>query len=103
MSNEAYITLDDMPGEFRAVAELIGIKQAIALVTGFGGCQLYIPKMDTLARKKKNRMMYDYFIDCCNYKRVAVKYGLSESRTRQIIKHERMSRLSIQERQGKLF
>lgn len=97
------IQLDDLPDEFRAVALLIGMPAALELVNGFAGCQLYVPKLETLTRQQKNRRMYDEFMESGNYKRVAVKYGLSESRTRQIVNEERRRRLPVREEQGELF
>nr|WP_319491825.1 Mor transcription activator family protein [uncultured Desulfobacter sp.] len=97
------IQMDDLPEEFRAVARLIGMPAALALVNGFAGCQLYVPKLETLTRQQKHRRMYDDFQENGNYKRVAVKYGLSESRTRQIVNGERRRRLPIRETQNELF
>ncbi len=50
MINSEEIQLNDLPEEFRAVAERIGLKAALDLVDGFAGCQLYVPKPETLAR-----------------------------------------------------
>ncbi len=103
MINSEEIQLNDLPEEFRAVAERIGLKAALDLVDGFAGCQLYVPKPETLARKFVHRRMYDDFQAGGNFKQLAVKYGLSESRTRQIIKAERRRRLPVREIQGELF
>jgi Mor family transcriptional regulator len=97
------IQMDDLPEEFRAVARLIGMPAALALVNGFAGCQLYVPKLETLTRQLKQRRMYDDFVENGNYKRVAVKYGLSESRTRQIVNEERRRRLPARDTQNELF
>jgi Mor family transcriptional regulator len=103
MINPDDIQLEDLPEEYRDVARLIGMPAAMALVEGFAGCQLYVPKLETLARKLTYRHMYDDFQSCGNYKRVAVKHGLSESRTRQIINDERRRRFAVKETQGELF
>lgn len=97
------IQMEDLPEEFRAVAGLIGMSAALALVDGFAGCQLYVPKLETLTRQQTYRRIYDDFQACGNYKRVAVKHGLSESRTRQIVNEERRRRVGVVETQGELF
>lgn len=97
------IQLDDMPDEFREVARIIGIKAALDLVQGFAGCQLYVPKLATIARQQIYRQMYDEFRRHGNFKQVAVKYNLSESHTRQVIKEEHRRRFPVRERQGELF
>ena len=97
------IQLDDLPEEFREVAKLIGLQAAISLVCGFAGCQLYVPKLESLTRQRTYRQMYDDFRTDGSYKRVAVKFGLSESRTRQIIRDERRRNAKWTEIQGELF
>ncbi len=97
------IQIEDLPEEFREVAERIGLKAALDLVHGFQGCQLYVPKLETLARKHTYRRIYDDYREIGNYKRVAVKHRLSESRTRQIVKDERRRRSTVREVQGTLF
>ncbi len=52
------IQMDDLPEEFRTVARLIGMPAALALVNGFAGCQLYVPKLEP-DPAAKNRRMYD--------------------------------------------
>ena len=103
MIDPSDIQMEDLPEEFRAVAEMIGLPAALALVEGFAGCQLYVPKLETLTRQQTYRRMYDDFQACGNYKRVAVKHGLSESRTRQIVNAARRRRVTIREEQGTLF
>ena len=97
------IKLEDLPEEFRDVAERIGMQAALELVSWFQGCQLYVPKMETITRQIKYRKMYDYFIKTGCYKRVANAYGLSESHTRQIIKEEKSRRYPSKAIQKDLF
>lgn len=97
------IQLDDLPDEYREVARIIGIKAALDLVQSFAGCQLYVPKLSTIARQHIYRQMYDDFNKHGNFKQVAVKYNLSESHTRQVIKAEQRRRFPVRERQGELF
>lgn len=103
MTNREDIQLEDLPEEFRDVAESIGLKAALKLVTSFQGCQLYVPKLETITRQRKYRQMYEDFDRYGSFKRVAVKHGLSESRTRQIIKDEKRRRFPRRHIQASLF
>lgn len=86
------ITIEDFPEEFRAIATIIGLQACIKLIRSFQGCQLYVPKLETIIRHHKYRQIHNDFNQLGNFKRVAVKYGLSESRIRQIIKDEQQKR-----------
>ena len=86
------IVKDDFPAEIQIIVDKIGIAATIDILREFQGCQIYMPKLETVAIRQKRRRMYDDFLEFGNYKRVAVKYNLSESRTRQIIKDEKKMR-----------
>lgn len=96
MTDAIDIKIDDFSGDFREVANIIGIDACKLLINSFSGCQLYIPKLETVTKAKKYRQMYDDFDQFGDYKRVAVKHGLSESRTRQIIIEERRKMRTFQ-------
>ena len=52
------ITLDDIDGQYRHIAEIIGVEQFIELIEKLGGTSWYIPKKDRVlneARKKKDK------------------------------------------------
>lgn len=97
------IQLEDLPEEFREVADTIGLKAALDLVERFQGCQVHIPRLKTITRERRNRMMYDDFETCRNYKRIAIKYDLSESHCRQILKEEKLRRFPPRAIQASLF
>lgn len=103
MIDNKNIQLEDLPEEYREVAEIIGFKAALDLVFGFQGCQLYVPKLKTITRQRQYRQMYNDFEACGSYKRVAIKYDLSESHTRQIIKEEKLRRFPPKAVQANLF
>jgi Mor family transcriptional regulator len=84
-NEQLQIGLNDLPSEYRDVARLIGLDNALKLVREFSGVQLYVPRYDTVIRGPRDRAIKAEF-DGSNYKRLAVKYGLSESHTRQVIK-----------------
>lgn len=79
------ISLNDFPSEYREVAQVIGIDPALKLIQKFSGIQIYIPRYDTVIRPVRDRAIRAEF-DGTNFKRLAVRYGLSESHTRQIIR-----------------
>ncbi|MCG8643227.1 MAG: hypothetical protein MI862_26110 [Desulfobacterales bacterium] len=103
MINSEDIKIEDLPEEFREVADAIGLEAALKLLERFQGCQVYVPKLETVTRKSKYRRMYEDFRRYGSYKRVAVKSGLSESRTRQIIKDERRRKFPRRFVQPSLF
>ena len=87
-NDNAYkIKLDDFTEDYRQIAECIGIDAAMKLIKSFSGCQVYVPKYETTMRPIRNRTIKAEF-DGSNYKKLACRYGLSESRTRQIIRDE---------------
>ena len=51
MTNAAWngpVTMEDVPEEFREVAEALGMKAFLKLITLCGGQDLYIPKRESL-------------------------------------------------------
>lgn len=44
------VTMEDVPEEFRGVAELLGMEAFFKLIALYGGQDLYIPKRDILER-----------------------------------------------------
>ena len=86
------IVKDDFPAEIQIIVDKIGIAETIDILREFQGCQIYMPKLETVAIRQVRRQMYDDFLELGNYKRIAVKYNLSESRTRQVIRDEKKRR-----------
>ncbi len=103
MIDLADIQIEDFPEEFRDVAERIGLRAALDLIQGFQGCQLHVPKLETITRPRKYRQMYDDYKKYGSYKRVAIKHGLSESHTRQVIKEEKRRRFPSRPVQATIF
>ena len=103
MNRYTDIQRDDLPEEFRQVADKIGLEAALDLVSSFQGCQLYVPKFKSISRQRRYRRMYDDFVKCRSFKQIAVKYELSESHTRQIIKDEKKRRFPSRHTQSSLF
>lgn len=85
-ANKHELSLDDLPGEFREIAEIVGLDDALRLVERCGGSQIYIPKMDSLTRQTRDKKMLSDFEKCRDYGKVARKYNLSEAHVRATLK-----------------
>ena len=58
MTNAAWngpVTMEDVPEEFREVAEALGMKAFLKIITLCGGQDLYIPKRESLERGPRDR------------------------------------------------
>ncbi len=77
------ITLEQLDGEQREIAELIGIESYKKLVRYFGGGQVYICKADTLMKISRNAEICGRF-NGYNYRELALEYNLSTKTIREI-------------------
>ena len=84
----AEIQLEDIPLEYRDIAETIGMKAFLELAHLCGGQSLYIPKEESLAREGRDRDIRQRF-DGGNYRALAVQFRLSERQVRKIINGRR--------------
>lgn len=82
------LTAKDLPGDQSELAECIGMEAYIQLVRTFGGCDIHVCKQDTLLLQERNRQICEEF-DGANYRRLALRYGLSERSIREITSRER--------------
>ncbi len=82
--NSLEITLDSIPEQNKALAELIGIDLYLELTKHFGGTSIYILKNENVFRKIRDTTIRKEF-DGSNYRELAVKYSLSEVWVRNII------------------
>lgn len=82
---EEKFSIDDLYGNQRAIAEVIGIEAYIKLAKAFGGDDsLYVAKLDKLENIKRNKKIISEF-NGYNHQRLADKYGLSVRMIREII------------------
>ncbi len=81
------ITASDLPGEFREIAQEIGLAPALKLLRRYSGAQIYVPKYETIIRPIRNRAIKAEF-DGSNYKALSCKYGISTSHLRAILKKQ---------------
>lgn len=75
---------EDVPEEFRDVAEELGMEAFLKLVSLCGGQDLYIPKRESLERGPRDRAIRARF-DGGNYRALAAQYRLSVRQIRKII------------------
>lgn len=78
------IEFEDIPEEFRDVAESLGLEAFLKLVALCGGQDLYIPKRESLERGPRDRAIRARF-DGGNYRALAAQYRLSVRQIRKII------------------
>lgn len=78
------IQFEDIPEEFRDVAESLGLEAFLKLVSLCGGQDLYIPKRESLERGPRDRAIRARF-DGGNYRQLAAQYRLSVRQIRKII------------------
>ena len=78
------LSLDDIPGEYRAACEIIGLEKALALARVFGGISLYVPKIEKLLRHIKYRLIRQEF-NGRNHRQLAAKYGYSVKWVQMIV------------------
>lgn len=84
MDIEKIINLDQLSGEQRELAEIIGLDAYKKLIEHFGGCQLYIPKLETILKEVRNKEIKENF-NGFNYRELAKKYHVSEMTVRKIV------------------
>ncbi len=82
MSDE--IRIEDLSGEQRELAEIIGLSSYIELVKVYGGTTLYIAKYDKIRNIRRDRKIRAEF-NGANHKYLAIKYNLSDRAIREIL------------------
>ena len=84
MDIEKITRTEQLYGDQRELAETIGIESYKRLVEYFGGCQLYIPKWETIVKEVRNKEIKENF-NGFNYRELAKKYNVSEMTIRRIV------------------
>jgi Mor family transcriptional regulator len=96
-SEHADLELTDLPETYQPVAEAVGIPAALRLSDFCGGSNVYIPKLDFLHQKTRNRRILQEFSGG-NYRELAKRYNLSEIRVREIVNQGRACKAAQGER-----
>ena len=84
----ANIRIEDIPEEYRDIAENLGMDSFLKLIRLCGGQTLYVPMMKTLELEGRDREIRSLF-NGGNYRALAIQYRLSERQIRKIIKGTR--------------
>lgn len=84
---EKIVTPEQLSGDKKALAEVIGLDAYKKLVQHYGGSYIYINKPDTVTRKERNDEICSKF-DGSNYSRLAQEYNLTENRIRSILRQK---------------
>lgn len=84
MINESEITVNDLSGIYKEIADIIGIEKTILLHDSFQGQQVTFPKKlftkEYIIRKSKENEKNE------NMRTIAFKYGYTESHLRRLLK-----------------
>ncbi len=80
------IKLNDVPENFHALVEVIGIEKFLEISKFYGGMNMYIPIYSSLIREARNREIIEKY-NGVNTNELAIKYGISAISVRRIIKN----------------
>ncbi len=80
------IKLNDIPDNFHAMVEVIGIEKFLEISKFYGGMNMYIPIYSSLIREARNREIIEKY-NGVNVNELAIKYGISVVSVRRIIKN----------------
>jgi len=69
---------------FGLIVKAVGLDTAIKFVRFFGGCNLYVPREETISRASRDKKIREEF-NGINYDDIAEKYCLSARQVRNII------------------
>ncbi|MCM1506380.1 MAG: DNA-binding protein [Ruminococcus flavefaciens] len=78
------VSLEQLYGDQRELAEIVGLEAYRKLVANYGGMHVYICKSETILRELRNAEICNEF-DGFNYRELAKKYNLSEKTVREIV------------------
>lgn len=79
------LTLDDLQGESRELAEVVGMELFRRLVELYGGANIYIPKVEGLILPMRNDLIVREYTGN-NIFELSRKWGLTERRIQDIVK-----------------
>lgn len=54
-------TIDDLPGDLPLIAEVIGVAATVKLARRFGGTAFYIPKLQHIDRRTRDKQIREEF------------------------------------------
>ena len=77
------VTMDDLPEEIQALAEMVGMDKLFETLDRFEGDTIYFPSKKTLLRETRDRLIREQF-DGRNYRELARKNRMSVRQVRNI-------------------
>lgn len=83
----AEISAESLPEGYQALAEVIGLENALRAAQCLGGLVYYFPKLDRVLIEKRDALIKKEF-NGNNYKELARKYSLSERQIREIVRNK---------------
>lgn len=86
MNSPEKIKDDNLTGEIKEIAEVIGVENAKKLIYYFGGACIYIPVIKSVDLNKRNMMIAKGFQSGLTTKQLASKYSLCDVSIRNILK-----------------
>lgn len=81
------LSTEDLPDAVRRVAEVAGMDAVMGLVEEFGGSVMYIPKLDSIARRHRDRRIREEW-DGRNMQDLCKRFRLSHIRIAAIVNGE---------------
>lgn len=90
----AEMRLEDVPAPIKKIADEIGLENFLKLVYTLGGLRLYVPKLETVTAKARDRLILQEF-DGGNYNELAQKYAITEVWVRQVVNRRRQSKNQV--------
>lgn len=77
--------IKDVPENFQAIAQLIGIDNMIKLARYCQGAEIYFPKPETIYRQVRNRHIKDEY-NGYNEKELAIRYDVTIEQIKRILR-----------------
>ncbi|WP_304340832.1 Mor transcription activator family protein [Metaclostridioides mangenotii] len=81
------VRVDDIPENFHAMIEIIGIENFLELFKLYGGMNMYIPIYSCIIREARNREIIEKY-NGVNSNQLAVKYGVSSNSVKRIVRNK---------------
>jgi len=84
MSNPQDI-LNRLTGDFKRLALLIGIENALKVAEEFGGLSINIPKLAFIKKEKRDKQIRDDYDQKTPVRQLTMRYGLTQRRIYDIL------------------
>lgn len=77
--------LNRLTGDFKRLAVLIGIENALKVVREFGGLSIDIPKLSFIDREERDKLIREAYDEKTPVRQLAVRFGLTKRRIYDIL------------------